>query len=289
MLKSPPQGVCGRALFVLYWYKVCCGGREDNMAGEHAGHRQRMRDRFILQGLEGFAPHEIIELILMYAIPQKDVNPIAHRLIDRFGSLHAVLEADAEELAKVEGVGMYAATLLSLFSHVDRQLERSRSAEKKRLTNRASCNAHCRSLLAGLRQEHLYLVCLNAQLEVTQNVLIAKGTLNEVPAYPRLVAEAALRSNAHSVVLCHNHPGGSAVPSQQDMEMTQTLGHVLSGLEVALLDHVIVADEDALSLVECGLMQHEQKKGAAVSRAADSGSDIMIRKRVHEKLQKGQR
>lgn len=87
------------------------------MAGEHAGHRQRMRERFLAGGLEGFADHEVLELMLFYAIPQRNVNPLAHRLLDRFGTLHAVLEAPVEELMKVEGVGQYAALLLSLFSH----------------------------------------------------------------------------------------------------------------------------------------------------------------------------
>lgn len=256
------------------------------MAGEHAGHRQRMRERFFTQGLDGFAAHEILELILMFAIPQKNVNPLAHRLLEHFGSLHAVLEADVKELVKVEGIGEYAATLLSLFAHVDRQLEKSRSAERKKLNSRAASKAHCRGLLAGLRQEHLYLVCMNAQMEVVQNALIARGTLNEVPAYPRMVAEAALRANAHSVVLCHNHPGGSIIPSQQDLEMTDNLNHLLSRLDIMLADHVIVADDEALSLLECGLMQHVKSDGVLLTRVADPGGELLIRNQVMEKLKK---
>ncbi len=250
------------------------------MAGEHAGHRQRMRERFVSQGLDGFAPHEILELILMYAIPQKNVNPLAHCLIDQFGSLHAVLEADVGELTKVEGIGEYAASLLSLFAHVDRKLGLSRSAEKKRLASRRSCKEHCKGLLAGLRQEHLYLVCLNAQMEVIQNALIARGTLNEVQAYPRLVVEHALRHNAHAAVLCHNHPGGSAIPSQADLEMTAVLGQLLTSLDVMLADHVIVAGEEALSLVECGLMQHETAGGKLLTKVADPGGELLIRNQV---------
>jgi len=256
------------------------------MAGEHAGHRQRMRERFAAQGLEGFAPHEILELILMYAIPQKNVNPIAHRLMEHFGSLHAVLEAEVAELVKVEGIGEYAASLLSLFAHVDRQLERSRSAQRKRLSSRRICKEHCLGLLAGLRQEHLYLVCLNAQMEVVQNALIARGTLNEVPAYPRMVAEAALRANAHAVVLCHNHPGGSTIPSQADLDMTASLGALLQSLDVLLADHVIVAGDEALSLVECGLMQHEDNSGFLEACVADPGGELLIRNYVLERLGK---
>ena len=93
------------------------------MAGEHAGHRQRMRERFRTQGLDGFAPHEVLELMLFYAIPQKNVNPLAHRLLERFGTLHGVLQASVEQLMQVDGIGETAATLLSLFAHSARQLE----------------------------------------------------------------------------------------------------------------------------------------------------------------------
>ncbi len=257
------------------------------MAGEHDGHRRRMRERFQTQGLDGFAPHEVLELILFYAIPRANVNPLAHRLIDTFGSLHAVLEADVKDLMKVEGIGESAATLLSLFGYVDRQLERSRSAQKKKLRNRQEASRHCLGLLAGLREEHLYLVCLNAQMEVLQNVLVARGTLNEVPAYPRMVAEAALRANAHAVVLCHNHPGGSIIPSRQDLEMTASLGQILQSLDVILADHVIVAGEETLSLVECGFLQHERNGGAMLTKVADPGDDPLIRRKVLEKIGKG--
>jgi len=256
------------------------------MAGEHDGHRKRMRDRFVTQGLDGFAPHEVLELILFYGIPRANVNTLAHRLMDTFGSLHGVLEADAKDLAKVEGIGEKTAVLLSLFGHVDRELEKSRSAARKRLKNRAAAQKHCLGLLAGLRQEHVYLVCLNAQMEVVQNALIAKGTLNEVQAYPRLVAEAALRANAHAVVLCHNHPGGAFFPSQADLEMTAALGKLLNELDVTLIDHIIVAGEDALSMVECDLLTHETSGGLMRAKVADPGGELLIRNKVLEALQK---
>ncbi len=256
------------------------------MAGEHEGHRRRMRERFIKQGLEGFAPHEMLELILFYGIPRANVNPLAHRLMDAFGSLHGVLEADAKDLAKVEGIGESTAVLLSLFGHMNRELEKSRSAERKKLPNRGAAQKHCLGLLMGLRQEHLYLVCLNAQMEFLQNALIAKGTLNEVQAYPRLVAEAALRANAHAVVLCHNHPGGSVIPSRADLEMTAALGRLLNDLDMILADHIIVAGADALSLVECGLMTNENVGNQLATRVADPGEELLIRRKVAETLQK---
>ena len=252
------------------------------MEGEHSGHRERMRDRFAQNGLKGFAAHEVLELMLFFAIPRGDVNPLAHRLMNRFGSFHAVVEADVRDLMKVEGIGMRAATLLSLFGHVERYLRQSRSAQLKKLENRRAGVRHCQALLSGLRQEHMYLVCLNAQMEVVQDVLIAQGTLNEVPSYPRLVAEAALRANAHAVILCHNHPGGTAFPSQQDMETTQTLGVMLHGLEVVLIDHVIVAGNDALSMWEEHLLEYEGPGVQQTARAAEKGGDLLMRRRVQK-------
>lgn len=222
------------------------------MADTHGGHRRRMRERFLSQGLDGFAPHEVLELILFFAIPQRNVNPLAHELLNCFGSLHGVLDAGAGDLQKVDGVGEYAAALLSLFSQVARRLEKSRTGVRETLENLRAAEAHCIRLLGGLRQEHFYVVCLNGRMQVIADELIARGSLLEVPAYPRLVVDAALRHNAHAVVLCHNHPGGSPHPSQGDVEATRLLDGLLQSIEVTLLDHLIVTDGEALSMAGGG-------------------------------------
>lgn len=250
------------------------------MAQEHSGHRQRMRERFAAQGLDGFAPHEVLELILFYAIPQRNVNPLAHALLEHFGSLHAVLEADTTELMRVPGVGEYAATLLTLFSHVAKRLDASRAGERETLRNRVAAEEHCVRLLSGLKQEHFYVVCLNGQMQVLADALVSRGSLSEVPAYPRLVADAALRHNAHSVVLCHNHPGGSVIPSHGDMETTRRLGELLSGIEVILADHIIVANGKALSMMGCGLIEQQLNDNSVDTRVADSAGEVLIRDRL---------
>ena len=251
------------------------------MAGEHAGHRQRMRERFLESGLDGFADHEIIELILCYAIPQRNVNPLAHRLTERFGTLHGVLDAPVEELMKVEGVGLYAATLMQLFSQVSRSLEKSRCAQRAKLATYGDVRRHCHALLSGLRKEHFYVVCLDAQKQILRDVLISTGSISEVQAYPRVVVEAALRHNAHSVILCHNHPSGSAIPSQGDMDVTRKLFTLLEGIEVLLLDHVVVAEGDVISMIDCGLIVFGQDTKRM--RVADSGTEIRIRHMLEQK------
>lgn len=250
---------------------------------EHEGHRQRMRERFGKQGLDGFAPHEVLELMLFFAIPQKNVNPLAHQLLEKFGSLHAVLHADAKQLMQIKGIGEYTAIFLSLFAPVARYAQMEKSVERVTLGNRKQAEEHCIHLLDGQRREVFYAVCLNGQMQVLSNAMIAKGSIGEVPAYPRLVAEAALNHNAHGVMLCHNHPGGSITPSQGDVETTRQLGVLLAGLEITLVDHIIVSEGKALSMVSCGLIEQEISSVGVVSRVADPASEIRIRNQLLKK------
>lgn len=247
---------------------------------EHEGHRQRMRERFLKQGLEGFAPHEVLELLLFYTIPQRNVNPLAHQLLEKFGSLHNVLRAEPRQLCQTKGVGEYTATFLSLFGPVARYAQIEKAGERVSLSNRRQAEEYCVRLLEGERRETFYAICLNGQMQALFNALIARGSLSDVPAYPRLVAEAVLLHNAHSVLLCHNHPGGSLTPSQGDVEVTRQLGALLQGLEITLVDHMIVADGKALSMVACHLIEQEFSSFGAVSRVADPASEIRIRSQL---------
>lgn len=242
---------------------------------EHSGHRRRMRERYRAHGLDGFAPHEALELMLFYAIPQRNVNPLAHRLLERYGSLPAVLNASPESLEQVEGVGEYAATLLSLFGAASRRLQRDLGGPREVIRSRADAEAHCVRLLAGERRECFYVVCMNGQMESLGDVLIATGSIADVPAYPRVIADAVLARNAHCVLLCHNHPGGSLLPSQKDVESTAVIGGLLETLEVVLCDHIIVADGQALSMVREQYIQQEITPGGVQTRVADSSGEVL--------------
>lgn len=255
------------------------------MAGEHVGHRQRMRERFITQGLAGFADHEVLELMLFYAIPQRNVNPLAHQLIDHFGSLHGVLDASVEELMQVDGIGQNAAVLLTLFSHAARRLEMSRETELETMDNRLKAQVHCRRLLSGLKTEHFYAVCLNGQMQVIRDVLIARGTLGEVQAYPRLVVEAALRHNAHAVVLCHNHPGGQLSPSQADVDSTNSMALLLAGIGVALADHIIVCGSETLSMSATGYLTQGMPR-MENAQAASSAGQVRLPRETKKRIRK---
>ena len=250
----------------------------------HEGHRQRLRERFAQEGLDGFAAHEILELLLCYAIPQRNVNPLAHELLAHFGSLHGVFEATPEQLQEVGGIGPYASALLRLMIPLGRRIESSRMDQKPRLQNRREAQAYCVNLLSGLRHEHFYLLALDAKMQLLGAAAIGKGSLSEVPAYPRLAVEAAIQYNAHSVIFCHNHPGGSIEPSDADLQATFRLAEVLSGIDVLVLDHMIVAGNQAGSMVQMGYLNHGPQ--ASPPLAADSsGMQTVPKKRLRSKIQ----
>ena len=218
----------------------------------HDGHRQRLKNRFRKEGLDRFDEIQVLELLLFYAIPQKDTNPLAHRLLETFGSLQGVMEARPEQLMQVNGVGEETATLLSLMLPLFRRYEGSVCANTQKLTHYTDARDFCYAMLVGYRKECFGVISVSAQMKVLGSRIVAEGVLTEVPAYPRLVVEEALNHNAYGVILCHNHPGGEARPSQRDIDMTQLIQDTLKPLGIGLLDHMIVADGLVYSMAHTG-------------------------------------
>lgn len=219
----------------------------------HKGHREKLRTRFIREnGFDSFEDHQILELLLFYTNPRGDTNPIAHDLLDTFGSLKGVLEARPEMLMSVNGVGDRAATLLSMVVPLTRVWNRCAMAVPDHIGNSREAEKFCLSLLAGHRSERFYVISLSAKCDVLGRRLISEGSLSEVSAYPRSVLETALNYNAHSVLLCHNHPGGTCAPSPEDIASTLQLQRLLSGIGILLLDHIIVANDSTYSMIQHG-------------------------------------
>ena len=208
---------------------------------EHDGHRERMRKRYIEQGLDGFAPHEMLELLLTFAIPRVNTNPIAHRLLDRFGSLHKVLEANPRELMQVSGIGAQAATLISMLLPLFRQYQLDQQKPLPLLETYQQMTEYCKALFLGTADERLYLLCLDSKLRLQATELIASGTPAAVQLAPRQMVEALLRHHATGAVITHNHPGGSLVPSQEDVDITVQMQMILQGMDIRLYDHILIA------------------------------------------------
>ncbi len=223
---------------------------EENL---NLGHRQRLRQRARRDSLDGFDDHQVLELVLFYAIPRADTNRIAHRLIQRFGSLSAVLEADYADLMQIKGIGEQAAVLIHLLPQLTRRYFVDRiTRDKPTLNTPDKVDEYIKPLMAGRPEEVFYLLCLDSQCRVVHPALISRGTVKDAYVHPRKVAEAALRHNAASVILAHNHPGGGAHPSAQDHRLTHQLVQALGALDIPVLDHLIVADDLSYSFAAHG-------------------------------------
>lgn len=220
----------------------------------HDGHRERLRTRFRESTLDNFAPHEALELLLSYCIPKRDVNPLAHQLIDRFGSFSQVLDAAPEELEKVAGIGSYSATFLRLVAQTAGYYQRDKFQKRQRLLTAAAMGRYCTSLFLNDTVEKLYIISLNIHGVLLNHTLICTGSLDELVIYAREVVNAALRSNAYAVALTHNHPGGSLSPSAMDVQTTMEIRSALNAIDIPLLDHIIVGGGRYSSMTALGYL-----------------------------------
>ena len=218
----------------------------------HTGHRQRMKDRFLQEGLDHFSDIQVLELLLYYCIPRQDTNPIAHRLLAHFGSLSQVLEASVEELTKVSGIGENTATFLHLITEVGRYYQVSRSSRVTILPTLEKCAHYMLPYFFGRRVETVFLLCLDAKCKVLCCKEVGEGSVNSAGISTRKIVETALGVNATTVVLAHNHPSGVAIPSGEDIQTTQRIATALQCVDIQLADHIIVADEDYISMAQSG-------------------------------------
>ena len=220
--------------------------------GIHDGHREKMRQRFLKSGLDAFADHEALELLLYYAIPRRDTNPIAHALMERYGSLSAVLAAPVEDLKKVEGVGESAAILLKLAPQLYRKAKMSDAEQETILSSVERVGAYLLDRFAGEKNEVVYQLCLDRKGKLLACKKLGEGGVTSADLDIRRLVENALLTGASSVVLAHNHPSGVALPSRDDYAATDRAKTALAVVGVALTDHIIVADGDFVSMADSG-------------------------------------
>jgi len=224
----------------------------------HEGHRRRLKRRFVEEGLDSFEDHQVLELLLFFSIPRKDTNEIAHKLISTFGSISNVFEAHPKDLQKVEGVGENSAILISLISQIARRYLTDKTKKTFQLKNVEVAAEYIKSLFVGRKNEVFYVICLDTQLNVIHSVPLFEGTVKEAVVYPRKVIECVLRYNASSVILAHNHPGGSVKPSMDDIRTTQKIINALSTISVTVNDHFIVAGDKYYSFAQNGMLPQPQ-------------------------------
>ena len=202
--------------------------------------------------LQWFGESDNVELLLEVARCPGDRKKIAQTLLDIFGSFKNILEAREEQLISVEGIGPKTALAIQLVLNFMRKWQESAMDEPQKIKNTTDACKYCQSLLLGKRIEQFYVVCLNARCQVIGNRRISEGSLAEVNAYPRIVMETALNYNAHSVIFCHNHPGGTNHPSGEDINSTIRLQNMLNDIGIHVLDHIIVSGYDTYSMIQHG-------------------------------------
>lgn len=214
------------------------------------------------KSFEGYDDNAVLECLLTSAGIRTDIPAMIERLIDEFGSFKAILEAKPVQLMKVPGVSKKTAKLISMIVPLARVWERTSMKDQERIGNCRDAEAYCKSLLMGERIEKFYVIALNAQCKVLGVRKISDGSLSEVSAYPRMVAETALNYNAHSVLCAHCHPGGTCSPSMEDVQSTIQLQRMLKTMNILLLDHIIVANSSTYSMVQHGDIDYGVKEAA---------------------------
>ena len=220
----------------------------------HEGHRARMKQRFLSHGERVFDDHQLLELLLFYAVPQGDTNPLAHRLLQTFGSLAGVFDAPTKDLLRVPGVGEHTALLIHMMPQLMRRYHISRLDEEAIINSSGDAGSYLLPYFYGAKNDTVYLLSMDVKGRVLGCDLIAEGGMDAVVLNSRLVVEKALSHQASQVILAHNHVRGIALPSDEDVTATLALRPILGALGVQLSDHLIIADEDYVSLSESGLL-----------------------------------
>ena len=230
------------------------------------GHRKRLRERFKKAGLVGFHDYEFIELLLTYAIPQKDVKPIAKELIKHFNGIKGVFDASIEELTSITGIGERAAILIRLLKEGATSYLKTRIQGKDVLSSPQDVFAFCHHAISGERNEKFMVIYLSTKNEVIELETLEEGTINQTAVYPRKIIEGALKHNASALIFVHNHPSGDPTPSKTDRQLTEDLKKAVSTIDITVHDHIIIGRNTHFSGRENGWLP---KNIPSSSQAAD--------------------
>jgi len=212
------------------------------------GHRQRLRERFRQRGGQALADYELLELLLSFAIPRRDTKPLARELLRQAGSLAQLFRQSVAEWEQVPGVGPGCGILMELVRDLWRRALEATVEPGRRISSPEDVAEFLQAALGTRDRESVMLLCLNAANALIHQEIVAEGTVNHAPVYPREVARLALQRGATAVILVHNHPGGQCSPSPEDLQLTRHLADVLGNLGIQLHDHLVVTDRQVYSI-----------------------------------------
>lgn len=221
---------------------------------DHKGHRERLKTKYRRAGLEAFHDYEAVELLLCYAIPQGDVKKRARALLEAFGSIRGILDADPADLEKVSGIGPHSAVLLKLIKDLCALYLWQQAGEKPQITCTSELVNYCKTALGGLKDEQFRVIFLDAQNRIIDEETIQEGIVNQAVVYPRKVLENALKRKASAIILLHNHPSGHIRPSDADIRLTRTIQETAKVLDILVHDHIIIGENRFFSFREEGMM-----------------------------------
>ena len=221
----------------------------ENEKNLHEGHRQRLKNRFLESGLDSFQPHNILEMLLFYSIPRKDTNDIAHELIEKFGSLSGVFDADIEELVKVDYITENSATLIKMIPSISRAYLMDKASHIKQLDNVEKIKEFLLCLFHGKKNENVYLLCLDNSFDLISHFKLHEGSVNSTAVDVRKIMEFVIKTNASMIILAHNHPNGNIFPSMDDIETTGRLMSMLAPFKVQIVEHFVVNEFDCYPII----------------------------------------
>jgi DNA repair protein RadC len=217
-------------------------------------HRARLKKRFTDSGIGSFHDYEVLELLLSYAIPQKDVKPLAKDLLKKFGTLKGVMDAEQQELENITGMGTHSAILIRLVKELGALYLKDKAKEKPQITCTKELLDYCKTRMGGLKDEQFHVIYLDAQNKIIEIETIQEGIVNQAVVYPRKVLENALVQKASAIILVHNHPSGYVKPSDADIRLTRSIQETAKILDILVHDHVIIGENRFFSFREEGLM-----------------------------------
>ncbi len=220
----------------------------------YIGHRQRLKKKFFKCGLQALHDYEAVELLLSYAIPRKDIKSLSKDLLERFGSLKGIMDAEFEELTAVRGISAHAAGLVRMVKEMSALYLQEKAREKPQISCTGELLDFCKTALGGLKDENFCVLYLDTQNRIIAFETIQKGIVNQAVVYPRQVIERALSHKSSALILVHNHPSGFVKPSDADIRLTRTITDTAKLLDIMVHDHLIIGENRFFSFREEGIM-----------------------------------
>ncbi len=223
--------------------------------GVHDGHRERLKNRFLTQGLDGFEDHNVLELLLFYSIPRMDTNEIAHNLLEEFGSLSAVFDAPAEALCTVKGVSTHTATLIKIMPQLFSRYDIDKTRSMQVLNSVEDVGKYLMPRFRGKKNEEFYAILLDGRNRVLKCHKVFEGSVNATQISLKKLIAAVVNTHATGVIIAHNHPGSIALPSDMDVYSTGVIFETLKALNIKLIDHVVFAEDDFVSFSDSNFIR----------------------------------